>query len=1213
MKKTRILALLLALLMLPVGLLAACDPKDPDPDPDPDPTPDPNEKEEIVYDDGSKAGYLMFFNFDSANGGDLNIDIEPYKSFLDNNGNGDGIIYAVDTMQAKDKNSLLISRKDSDVAAKFQVLLEKITELKSTHTLEFDVRVEAGCITDTIRIVGTRMGTNKQTFVNINSDGIYDSANNLVYAYKATDKWINVAVGIDDAAGEYNIYVDGKPVASDIAFSTEYKKWSDGLVDEYAFESDVNKTDFYFYIDNLGIVDGIKPVGYTDPDKIYSDSVEDSLTLFDADAADAKESYFEKVNSVFANSIKTTPYSEGTAKLALGDVYAMLRYNTKTKEFAQITFDYGYEMGKYTEYGAVFGNKAFKADDDNWIYFRSNGALEFTGKLNGEAFSGKYSVEGTEVEPKAIIKWGKDGIRYVTYDLVNSTIAVSETESGAGKVYAEESPATLPFGGKTFGYTTADTRVSFIVYEYLGVADLIIEGEGAVELIGEAYTYENGVLKIGAYQFTYADGKFTYGEETFGILDTWALMDCEKYCVKLANYLSAGAEFQFTLKDFATTWNHTAWDTVKVNIYIPDGMEKYGYGLYFDCGSEGKFEGKYLVKYTKGELLSGWNEIEFKLSEIVSGATASKADFTGTFYLKVSGTVGQMGSAEGNNYTGNAVDGMEIYISDVVFTATREFPMEGPAEGKESCTHSGTLVAVDERVEGGCFDHKYYVLKCSECGATKLDTTKEFVVATGEHTYSEENALTYAPTCTGSGYTYVLCEVCNEEIFLSNIEAVGHDYIKQLDTASNTVNSTCKICGNTSSKPYMDKLLSGAEKLQFLGIDPSTCSNGLVVAKDINDGDFVTTKGGGYATSTGTLKCTTVQTSKGLYGVEIQKLSNTGSGYIEVVHRGSFSGVKSFVVELSLMLGSKGENGKYMAVNILNVHREYPSGGGGAKGQNIAQVTNTGNFATVGKKVSVELSEEKFTNIAMHVNQIKRTVDIYADGIYVGSDVWNVNINVVDGVHELWQTRFHPQDYEGVKGSSLYINDFMFYAAEEPVCVFDLDSSGAVMEKEYSGDVELDDDGSVAVSGNDVQLKLPPYTVTTKYVLDFILKGDFKDGAILTGHKMDEYRFINDCDLLTVKNGYIYYLNTAICEAEEANTENGVRITLETNDKVAKTTVYVNGVAVPGGSIDYPESEVYYRAESSYITAYTFKSDAAENYSVEGLEMYTGALKTDEQ
>ena len=73
MKKIRLLALLLALLMLPLGTLFSCKPDDVPDDPD-----DDNEQEEPedpdtgdvnIDNDGTRSGYLVFFTFDAAKRG----------------------------------------------------------------------------------------------------------------------------------------------------------------------------------------------------------------------------------------------------------------------------------------------------------------------------------------------------------------------------------------------------------------------------------------------------------------------------------------------------------------------------------------------------------------------------------------------------------------------------------------------------------------------------------------------------------------------------------------------------------------------------------------------------------------------------------------------------------------------------------------------------------------------------------------------------------------------------------------------------------------------------------------------------------------------------------------------------------------------------------------------------------------------------------------
>ncbi len=1215
MKKIRLLALLLALLMLPLGMLAACD-KEKDPTVDPADPVDPNpgdDKTEVTYPDGSKTGYLMFFNFDAATPGDYNSKEENYGSYFTAE-EANGVSYLIDKSIAKEKNSFLIRREDSDAISKLEVYVQDVKGIGSSHTVEFDVRVEDGCITDEMSIIGKRVGDLTQTLVKFMPDGIYDADGNLVYEYAEGAKWINFALGIDDANGKYTLYIDGSEITT-LSYVTAYKTSATGVIESYTFKGGMEKTDFYFYIDNFGIVNGTKPMCYTDYEGCF-DTAEDVWTVFDSTSENAREEYFAKVEELIAK-ISTTPYV-GTGKLPLGDVYAMLRYNTDTKEFAQITYDYSYEKGTTTQYGGVFGNKAFKLDDDNWVYFKATGKLEFVGEINGEDANGNYSIAGSADAPQAVITWGNNNVRYITYNAESGNISVSETQTGAGREFTAEPAATLPFGASTYGFTAANQRIYFTVYEYLGIADLIIEGEDSDELLEEDYTYENGVLTIGDYEFVYAEGQFTYGEKTFGVFDAWELMDCEEYCVKYSGYKTnpegTTINLGYAVSDFDTKWNYTAWSTIKLNVFVPEDTVNYGYAIYLDCGGAGVANVNSLVKYfnTEDDLEEGWNEIEFYIPNANVNGNITLADFVGNIYIMASGTLDNTGyyNDEDEFYTGKAIDGVALYIKDIKFVEVRKFPMNEPDAGKESCTHEGTLVAVDEIVDGGCFSHKYYILKCTECNATKLDIDKGYTVAPGMHTYQEDaTQYTVEPGCTVKGYVYVKCDACDEKIILEEIGMITHDIVKSYDASANTINSTCKLCGKVESTPYVAGLYSGEEKFEMLGLNSTAKEQGVLINAD-TIGDGTIKAGGNFQISQGSGVYTSVLKPNGLYGIKTEQIGSDGS-YFELIPKGDLNTAKKYVFEVSVMLGNPdSETGKYKEHTVNYIYRL--GGSGGAHGLNNWKIDESGCFIsemtdlTTGKKLTYQLSTEKYTNIATLVDPYAREISYYMDGYLIGTTQFRAFDYVLEALDEYFLVNLRINLPSNPTDATMYFNDMFYYEADQPLCVL---GEGGV-EIEHSGDVALDDDGIVEVAGADVRLDMPLYTKTTKYVLELTLKGEFAEGAILTGHKLDEYRFENAYDLITVKNGYVYYLNAIICSVEDLNTEDGVKIALETNDKTGKTVIYVNGTAVPGGAISYPADSSYYGAGSSYVVGYTFKADAAENYTVEGLKMYTGTYET---
>jgi predicted small lipoprotein YifL len=116
MKKIRILAAVLAVLMLPLATLFACGKTEPVEPPKQDtstliidPNNPPPEKVVEVDNDGSKDGYLLFYNFNEHKAGNLK-EAEPYSDFITGVAK-DGCAYVVLSKKgAENDNALLIQR-----------------------------------------------------------------------------------------------------------------------------------------------------------------------------------------------------------------------------------------------------------------------------------------------------------------------------------------------------------------------------------------------------------------------------------------------------------------------------------------------------------------------------------------------------------------------------------------------------------------------------------------------------------------------------------------------------------------------------------------------------------------------------------------------------------------------------------------------------------------------------------------------------------------------------------------------------------------------------------------------------------------------------------------------------------------------------------------------------------------------------------------------
>ncbi len=1244
MKKIRLLAVLLAILMLPLSLLVACKDDTPDPDPDPDPGVNPGEKDpgedEEEYDkDGAASGYLMFFNFDAAGRGDLRADTKPYSSYLNIDDDAEGVSYIVTNDFAKSGNSLLIQREGSAGAASFELDLAAVNGLGSSHTVEFDVKVGDGYITDDITFFGTKYsGTNN--FLKLTAKGVCDGSGNMLYEYTAEDDWLSIAVAIDDAAQTFNIYVNGAKCTSDISYKSNelYGNWTAEPPTLYTFKSGTAKKDFYVHFDNVAILAGTEPtVRVPANDNVtYTATITDKfnvLTLND------KDKYFEMLGKTYETKVKNSAYGVG---VLLSDSYAVVRVNNNTEKYTPVVYDYGVEMGTYI-YGADFGNKLFKADDNSYIFFKSNSALEFVGKISGKDIAGTYETFGGDKDPQAELTYKADGADaklYAKIDIEAGTITVSAKEDYSLNpvVYTADATARSAFDGKLYGFTVADKRVTVVFYEALGTADLFVESSNGVvaDLKNVAYTYANNVATIvdggTTYAFTYtaddADGTFAYDGQTFGLFDAWQTMACETLASYFGSYKTMG-NWKAGDDDFKDRFDATAWRKMKVRYFVIDGQSGFNVGFYIDAGNnEGGIS--YWMKYIGKTETPGWHEFEVDLSTMSGNRSPALERLTGAIQLSYSGWLGNIGTTDSTNAKtpdgkdDNARDGYGMIIAEIYFYESRSVAVEGPSADKADCTHTGangeSLFVDNGVVASTCTTLGYTSLKCTNCGATTIDDRYPTLPSSGHVVDDTVAATVVAPTCDVDGYTYKICTVCGEQIVQETIKASGHVNHSYYDSTAEMMRVTCTICGAVSDYAYVETLLTGAEKLASTQFNSYATKYSFYVAENHNIGSV--TSGTNFATKMDGNKATGGVLENGEYYWEFGRATTTTvtDAFFQFVPSDKMGVGVDFVYELDMMLGAKAANGQYLIMGATAKDRTH-YGLGAQYGKDIQLFQLVGDGTIVFKEkgannnnLVVQLSEKEYTNIAIAIHPGDNSYDVYVDGYLVYADIVaapdDLSQFTLDCLRLSCTSTNQINETEGK--ASMYFNNIMLYPAEAPICV--LTNNGGVV-KEFSGDIALETapktpaGSAVSVTNAPVELSMPQYVVSTKYVLDFKLTAaSLKNGAILSGVKLDEYRFENTLDLITVKGDYIYFLDTAICKVSDAAA--GVQITLEADDKAGKTVVYVNGEAVPGGAIEYTADHGYYGSSGAYITSFIFDSEAGA-YEITDLAMYTGSLKTD--
>ena len=664
------------------------------------------------------------------------------------------------------------------------------------------------------------------------------------------------------------------------------------------------------------------------------------------------------------------------------------------------------------------------------------------------------------------------------------------------------------------------------------------------------------------------------------------------------------------------------WEKFYFSIYIPENMVKFKFGLYLHCGENFYFT---TLQFTKSGLQSkSIPLVEFTASGEPNIAELDRIEF------KMTGA--QSGTNFGPNGDSNGAvlgnDGHDFYIINLALHQDKIAEVEGP-KGVDYCTHQaqdGTsyLGENSEFVESTCTSIGYYAKRCSKCNATVIDDEKPITDALG-HITAGQGIFTKYPTCENPGYTYQHCkrEGCNQEIILSEIPVLAHEYHEILNNAAGRMDYQCKHCGNKYSTYLNSTLISGKEKYENLLPEGS---KSLIIFEGHNDnlkiGSF---ESNGTSTTAGISNvnvnakyATLVSTRYGVdYCFEITKGdTSTKSGdvhnpYFDVAVGDSFGNGGKFVFEFDIKPGEKGNDGKYAKLSAQIIDRTSFIGSDGKvvnQWINIFTVDKDGNFDAGNGADKKPLDPNSFTNIAIAIDPVGNTKTIYINGVFFTRCQFDSQNRVSTCVREI-RIQFDNGDYKNNIGSSYFFNSLFAYAGGSPLCLVNTDivneSKGELgLYETDTPDTEATPVTEISGLTADKTLFLKAYEKSSEYTFSFKLSAAaaLGNGVLLKGNKLDGYNTAYSADILTVKDGYLYYMGVPIYNVSEGC--EGVEIKLYCEDYLGRVTVTVNGTEIlskrPYGTGDN------YSAGDAYVRSYTFGSAVGE-YSVTDISFVTTA------
>ncbi len=1267
MKKIRILALILALLMLPLGILVSCKKDDTDPDDGDDEgdggsTPTiPSTSTSVNVDDGKKAGYLCYFNFNKAPLGPFTSEgqYQPYSFFVpDKTKEGANYVYG-----RRDENGrggyLGIERDKAKSAPYYDLTVLSLPGLDASHVISFDIYLGGGVMKDTASLIGrkTKAGI-FNTFLTFYTDGsIVASGKYKFYTAKSSGEWVNIAVAIDDANREFDVYVNGVKTLVDIEYATvAYGTWEAMKIDRYRIQINAGNTNTTeLRLDNFAVNSGLVPQNAKDESAvIYTDIYTERGEIFGLGGVEESKKKILDIysfNSGLMDTVKKDAYS---SKLLMSNSVALSKLSS-TGAGVDLQYDYGVETGKY-KYGASMGGKTFYSDPQigKSFEFRSDVVKEGVeiGNLivvdeNGR--QGTYTLVGDEDLIKITIKID-NVITYAVYtDGVFKTVSDDSFDPNDTKaiVYNEGS-----FHGKTYSYNFGSTddsegnKVSVTVTpdEINGNLDFSMQVNDTVYIDEKniTYNFDYGILTFQidgrTYVFAYDDVKdelelildddlksydFEDGDGNLTLklpaIESVYISEDDVLALHYQGFGSGSGTLAFPVN--SETAKLKPWEKFYFEIYIPDKMINFTFGLYLYCGTdyyytvlqfpkEGLYEkGIPLEEFTKSgnPNINNITKVEFKMF----------GNPNGTAYGPYADTNGVLGN-----------DGYGFYILNMALLQEKIAVVEGPEKNKEHCVHRNDegvshLVALEDPIPASCESIGYYAKKCSECGATVIDDEKPITDALGHDTEGQDPFTRY-PTCDDAGYTYHYCKRCNVELKLSEIPVLSHEYHEILNNAAGRMDYRCKHCGHKYSTYLNSTLVSGKEKYETL---LPTDSKTFIVYEGFNDtvkvGDFNGVSSSNAAVGGGNLSywygyaMLTATTVGSNHCVEFVKgdTKNVASyqNYFDMnVGSTSFGQGATFVIELDIMPGKTGADGKYTAFDFQMIDRTTnPEKGADGKPKPIfAKLFSINeNAEIIIGDYTVELDTKNFTNIAVVVDPGAGLLTLYKNGVFAASGA-PAEASKIKSNFCVERTRIlvNESASQDATGASYYFNSVFVYKSDLPVCLINTE-----LVDESKGSLGLYDSATPAEDAKpvteftvtaDKTVFLKPTDKSSDYTFSFKLKATaaLATGVLLKGNKLDGYDKGVSADLLTVKNGYIWFMDDIpihkLVEGEE------ITIKLYCEDYLSRVTVTVNDKEILT-RIPYGTGDTYSDADA-YVRSYTFGSAVGE-YSITDISFVTTA------
>ena len=668
-------------------------------------------------------------------------------------------------------------------------------------------------------------------------------------------------------------------------------------------------------------------------------------------------------------------------------------------------------------------------------------------------------------------------------------------------------------------------------------------------------------------------------------------------------------------------------------VYIPSGNREGGIS-YFNVA----------VKTSDSKFSTGFGTLVIKIGTLGSTRSATLKTISGIEF-RFSGWSNGI-----NSVATNQSDEHPIGISAIRLTGGVKVPVEDPAEGMESCTHTtedGVSTMTDSvSVAPTCTDYGYTAWKCTLCGKTTPKTpsadtpVNEILLPAVGHRYGSaseadpdynERDIVY-PTCTKSGSSTAACLDCGIPAVQETYAALGHRYNTKIDTTNKYISFDCPVCGEYAESNFADDMPTMSNLKAAIEASGVEIRGGFVANSDITT--YNVYEGSGPSLGSFSNKFTFC-----VRGFKMETMKEgegeTENKFLRVYHTstaghsyGQIQGTKTSaptdtVLELSLRLGPALENGSYPDFGNIWVRDNAHPNAAGKVDVDIAKISGDKITFSNASDFSVQLSEEEFTHVAFVIHVGSNTMDVYVNGVMKARDI--VFTTKTDAVVSSFVCHeFRILQVSGLDNPNNWIDiaEAMVYSGSFPAVFTDVnvegvvnDFSGPVLDYTFDDDYVIDpetvmvegtanvvDNALVVSGGTSVDFVVDPLKRNSQYVITIDLKGSenfAKNGALLTGVKGNYYgETLTETILSVDADGDIIFYNQII-----GNTADDMLIEIAVNEDSKVIDVYVDGEYVVSGWFvldDYSNAD-----DQVYVTAYTFNCTEGE-YAIDYFGVKTG-------